>query len=219
MSKQVWKGGALLAPLPAALVTAGTPEASGVCTVAWTGIVNTKPPKTYISLRKSRYTYTLIEKTGEFVLHITTAAQARAVDYCGMYTGRKVDKFAKCGFTKTAGTQVVAPVIAECPLALECKVSSMQELGTHVLILADILATDADEAIIDGSGKLCLDRVRLLAFAHGEYFALGEKLGKFGFSAAKTKAPRAVGKAGAAAKAQGREKPRRGTGAAKQKKK
>lgn len=187
MSKQVWKGGALLAPLPAALVTSGDMEKSNVCTVAWTGIVNTKPPKTYISLRESRYSYELIEKTGEFVLHLTTAQQVRAIDYCGMYTGRKVDKFQKCGLTKTAGQSVAAPVIAECPLALECKVTSMQNLGTHVLILADVVAADVEDALLDKNGKLALDRVNLAAFAHGEYFALGKKLGKFGFSAAKPK--------------------------------
>ena len=185
MAKQVWKGGALLAPLPAVLVTTGNAERANIATVAWTGIVNTQPPKTYISLRKSRYSYELLEKSGECVINLTTAEMICKVDYCGIYTGRKVDKFKKCGFTKTEASEVSAPLIAECPLALECRVVRAEVLGTHVMFLCDIVATDVDDSLLDENGALDLSRAHLAAFAHGEYFALGKKLGKFGFSAAK----------------------------------
>ncbi|MBQ4599419.1 MAG: flavin reductase family protein [Clostridia bacterium] len=194
MAKQIWKGGALLAPLPAVLITSGDMENSNIATVAWTGIVNTIPPKTYISLRKSRYSYELIEKSREFVINLTTAEMVRKVDYCGIYTGRKVDKFQKCGFTKEAASAVAAPLIGESPLSLECRVTDMTDLGTHVMLLADILATDVDETLVDADGKLNLSRAHLAAYAHGEYFALGKKIGSFGFSAKKKKKPVKKGK-------------------------
>ena len=194
LSKQIWKGGALLAPLPAVLVTSGDMEKSNVCTVAWTGIVNTVPPKTYISRRKSRYSYELIEQTGEFVINLTTADMVKKTDYCGIFTGRKVDKWEKCAFTKVAASEVAAPVIGEAPLSLECRVTGMTELGTHVLILADVLATDVDDRLVDADGKLDLGKAGLAAYAHGEYFALGKSLGKFGFSAAKKKNRRTAAK-------------------------
>ena len=187
MAKQVWKGGALLAPLPAVLITTGDMENSNIATVAWTGIVNTIPPKTYISLRKSRYSYEIIEKTGEFAINLTTASMVKSVDYCGIYTGRKVDKFKKCNFTKEAASKISAPIIGESPLSLECKVTQTQDLGTHVMMLADILATNVDEKLLDKNGKMDLSRAELIAFAHGEYFALGKKLSGFGDSARKKK--------------------------------
>ncbi len=187
MAKQVWKGGALLAPLPAVLVTSGDMENSNIITIGWTGIVNTIPPKTYISVRKCRHSYGLIEQSREFVINLTTAEMIREVDYCGIYTGKKVDKFKKCGFTKEVASAVAAPLIGESPLSLECRVVEMTDLGTHVMFLADIVATDVDESLIDESGKLDLTRAHLTAYAHGEYFALGKKLGSFGFSAKKKK--------------------------------
>ena len=189
MAKQVWKGGALLAPLPAVLVTSGDMENSNIITIGWTGIVNTIPPKTYISVRKCRHSYGLIEQSREFVINLTTAEMIREVDYCGIYTGKKVDKFKKCGFTKEAASAVSVPIIGESPLSLECRVVEMTDLGSHVMFLADIVATDVDESLIDKDGKLDLTRAHLTAYAHGEYFALGKKLGKFGFSATKKKKP------------------------------
>lgn len=191
MAKQVWRGGALLAPLPAVLVTSGTMEHANVATVAWTGMVNTIPPKTYISLRKCRYSFELIEESGEFAINLTTADMIRAVDYCGMYTGRKTDKFKKCGLTKAPASKISAPLLAESPLCLECRVVERRELGTHVLLLADIVATDVEEALLDKNGKLDLARAHLAAFAHGEYFELGRRIGRFGFSAAGKKSLRA----------------------------
>ncbi len=158
MAKQIWKGGALLAPLPAVLVTSGTMDEANIATVAWTGIVNTIPPKTYISLRKSRYSFELIRQNGEFAINLTSADMVRTVDYCGIYTGRKVDKFKKCNLTKVPASQISAPLLGESPLSLECRVIEQRELGTHVLLLADIVATDVEEALLDKNGKLDLAR-------------------------------------------------------------
>ena len=185
MSKIVWKGGALLAPTPHSMVTCGTMEKPNVLTVAWTGIINTAPPKTYISVRPCRYSYPMIRESGEFVVNLTTAEMIRAADWCGVHTGAKVDKFARCNLHTEAASQVAAPLLSESPLALECRVTDMIPLGTHHMFLADIVAVDVDERLLDERGKLHLERAHLAAFAHGEYFELGKRLGAFGFSVRK----------------------------------
>ena len=182
MAKIKWRGGALTAPVPPVMVSCGNMEDSNIITVAWTGIINTVPPKTYISVRPSRHSYSLIKESGEFVVNLTTAEMIKKADFCGIYTGAKVDKFAKCGFDKEEATEVSCPVIAQSPLALECKVTDVIELGSHHMFLADIVAVDVDETLVDQKGKLHLDRAHLAAFAHGEYFELGRKIGYFGFS-------------------------------------
>lgn len=190
MSRQIWKGGALIAPLPAVLISCkgkdrDEKEAENVFTVAWTGIINTVPPKTYISVRKSRYSYDIIKNSREFVINIPTAKIVREVDYCGIYTGGKVDKFEKCGFTKEASNEVSVPCIGECPLCLECRVTDITELGTHDMFIADIVCTNVRDDIISSDGKLRLEKAGLMAFAHGEYFELGKRIGEFGFSTKK----------------------------------
>ena len=187
MSKVSWKGGTLLGPLPPTLVTCGTMEESNVLTVAWTGIASTHPPKTYISLRPTRHSYGIIKERGEFVIHLTPASLIRAADWCGVHTGRKVDKFAKWKLTKEPASVVAAPVIAQCPLALECRVTQILPLGSHDMFLADIVAVDVDERLLDESGALRLERADLAAFAHGAYYTLGKRIGKFGFSVRKKK--------------------------------
>ncbi len=187
MSKTKWKGGALIAPLPPVMVTSGDGEKSNIMTVAWTGIINTVPPKTYISVRPSRHSYNIIKESGEFVINLTPARLAKTADYCGIYTGAKVDKFAKCNLTKEDATEVACPLIGESPLSLECKVTEIIPLGTHDMFLADIVAVDVEDSLLDKEGKLHLDRAGLAAYAHGEYFELGKKIGKFGFSATKKK--------------------------------
>ena len=187
MKKISWKGSTLLAPMPPVMVSCGSFEASNIITIAWTGIVNTHPPMTYISVRPSRHSYNIIKESGEFVINLVTADQTRKADYCGIYTGKKVDKFAKCGFTKQEAKEVKCPIIAESPMALECKVKDIIHLGTHDMFLAEIVATDVDESLLDKDGKLCLDRAKLVTYAHGEYFEMGKKIGKFGFSTAKPK--------------------------------
>lgn len=185
MVKIKWRGGALTAPVPPVMVSCGSMEKSNIITVAWTGITNTVPPKTYISVRPSRYSYHLIKESGEFVINLTTADLIKRADYCGVYTGAKVDKFAKCGFGKEEASEVSCPLIEESPLSLECKVTDIIELGSHHMFMADIVAVDVDESLVDAKGKLHLERAGLAAFAHGEYFELGKKIGYFGFSADK----------------------------------
>ena len=189
MAKLKWKGGALVAPVPPAMISCGS-EADGtsnIITIAWTGIVNTIPPKTYISVRPSRHSYNLIKESREFAINLTTSALVRHADYCGIYTGAKVDKFQKCSLTKEPATEISCPLIAESPLSLECKVTDVIPMGSHDMFLADIVAVDVDEKLLDKDGKLHLDKAGLVAFAHGEYFALGEKLGTFGYSVKKKK--------------------------------
>ncbi|MBQ5960710.1 MAG: flavin reductase family protein [Firmicutes bacterium] len=180
-----WKGGTIEAPLPAVLVTSGTMDKANVMTVAWTGIVNTDPPMTYISVRPERYSYEIIRDRREFVINLPTAQMARTVDYCGVKSGRDTDKIAACHLNLLPGEMVRAPLIAECPLQLECRVRQEMALGSHHMFLADILAVRVDPSVVDPSGKLRIDQCGLLAYAHGQYFALGRILGKFGYSVAK----------------------------------
>ena len=187
MAKINWKGSTLLGPLPTVMVSCGTMEKSNIITVAWTGITNTVPPKTYISVRPSRHSHGIIKEQGEFVLNLTPSHLVRAADYCGTYTGAKVDKFAKCKLTKLFVDEVKAPLIAECPLSLCCRVTEVIPLGSHDMFLADIVAVDVDESLLDEKGKLHLERAHLAAYAHGDYFELGKRIGGFGYSVAKKK--------------------------------
>ena len=182
MAKVNWKGGTLLAPLPAVMVSCGDMENSNIITIGWTGIVNTHPPMTYISVRPSRHSYDIIKEMGEFAINLVTADLVKKADYCGIYTGKKVDKFAKCQLTKAEAEHLSCPIIAESPVALECKVKDVIPLGTHDMFLAEIVGVDVDEELINSEGKLCLNRVKLTSYAHGEYYELGKKIGKFGGS-------------------------------------
>ena len=179
----------MLSPLPPAIVSCADGERKNLITVAWTGILSTVPPRTYISVRPTRYSHDIIENSGEFVINLCTEELCRAADYCGMYTGAKVDKFEKCGLTPIPSTEVACPSLGESPLSLECRVFEVKRLGSHDMYLADIVAVTVDDSLLDGQGKLRLDRAHLCAYSHGEYFGLGKRLGKFGFSAAKKKKP------------------------------
>ncbi len=190
MNKIEWSGSALLAPVPPALVTCSSETEDGevinnILTVAWTGIVCSKPAKTYISLRPSRYSYELVKKSGEFVINLTTEKLAKAADFCGVRSGRSLDKFAACGLHIGTASKVRAPILTESPVSLECRVSDVMELGSHVMFLADIVAVDVDENIVDSEGRLMIERAGLIAYTHGDYFALGRRLGDFGFSVRK----------------------------------
>lgn len=185
MSKITLKPGTLLAPLPAVLVTCGTIEKANALTIAWTGIINTIPPMTYISVRPERHSYPIIKETGEFVINLTTSAMARETDFCGVRSGRDMNKLEKCRLTLTAGKTVSAPVIEQSPLSLECKVREIKELGSHHMFIAEITGIQAEERFMDSKGKLNLQQAGLMAYSHGEYFALGRKLGDFGFSVRK----------------------------------
>ena len=187
MPKTEWKGATLLAPVPPALVSCGTLEAPNALAIAWTGILNSQPPKTYISVRPERYSYGLIKASGEFIINLPTAALVRAVDYCGVRSGRSENKLAAARLTPEAVPGFAAPAIAESPLCLACRVTDIVPLGTHDMFLADIISVQVDEELIDANGRLCLARAGLCAYAHGEYFALGRKIGSFGFSVKKKK--------------------------------
>jgi len=185
MSKIAWNPGTLLAPVPPTLVSCGTLAAPAVLTVAWAGTLNTKPPRTYNSVRPTRHSYPILKETGEFVINLPPASLVRAVDLCGCKTGATADKFALAGLTAAPASKVAAPLIDDCPLCLECRVFDTVLLGSHEMFLADIVAVDVDEKLVDDAGRLHLDRAGLLAYAHGEYFALGAKVGSFGFSVRK----------------------------------
>ena len=187
MSKVKWKGGALLAPVPPTIVTCGTVEKPNALTVAWTGILNTHPPKTYVSVRPGRYSYNLIKESGEFVINLTSKDLVRAADFCGVRSGRDMDKLAACGITAEESTEVGAPSLAESPLSIECRVTDVLPLGTHDMFMADVVAVTVKEELLDQDGKLRLDKSGLVAYSHGEYFELGKKLGFFGFSVQKKK--------------------------------
>jgi flavin reductase (DIM6/NTAB) family NADH-FMN oxidoreductase RutF len=189
MAKAQWKGGTLLAPVPPALVTCSDGERDNLLTVAWTGIVNSDPPKTYVSIRPSRFSHGIIKKSGVFAINLTTKDLARATDWCGVYTGAKVDKFERCQLQKEPANEIDCPILADAPVALECKVTDVISLGSHDMFLADIVAVDVDEKLIGEDGKLHLERAGLIAYAHGDYYELGKRLGKFGYSVAKKKKP------------------------------
>ena len=187
MAKTKWRGGTLLAPVPPALVTCKDGDRENVLTIAWTGIVNSDPPKTYISVRPSRYSYEIIKNSGVFAINLTTKSLVRAADWCGVRTGAKLDKFERCRLLREKANEIDCPILADSPLVLECRVTDVIPLGSHDMFLSDIVAVDVDEALVDESGKLHLDRAGLVAYSHGEYFELGKRLGKFGYSVAKKK--------------------------------
>mgnify|MGYP000509048779 FL=1 len=186
-TKESWKGSVITAPLPPTLVTCGTMEKPNVFTVAWTGILNTQPPVTYISVRPERYSYGLIKESGEFAVNLATEQLVRAVDYCGVKSGRNTDKFKDTGFSVQEAWELRCPILVQSPVNIECRVREIVSLGTHDMFIADIVRLDAAKELIDENGRLALDKAGLLAYAHGEYFALGRKLGSFGYSVKKKK--------------------------------
>lgn len=187
--KVPFKPGTLIYPLPAVMVSCGdAPENYNILTIAWTGTVCSDPPMCYISVRRERYSYDIIKRTGEFVINLTTEALAAATDWCGVRSGRDHNKFREMHLTPEAGQVVKAPLIAESPLNIECRVADIRPLGSHDMFLADVVAVDAEESLIDKStGAFQLNHAQPLAYSHGKYYGLGEKLGGFGFSVKKKK--------------------------------
>lgn len=177
----------LLAPLPVVLVSCGSGANANLITVAWTGIVNSKPPMTYVSIRPERHSYGLIRESGEFVINLVNERMVRAVDSCGVRSGRDTDKFKVYGFDRFACEGLDCPGVVQAPLSLACKVRQVLPLGSHDMFLAEIVGVYADRKLLDGSGKLRLDRADLAAYSHGEYFSLGSVLGTFGYSVRKKK--------------------------------
>ena len=187
MSKVTWKPGTFLYPLPAIMVSCGDMDRSNIITVAWTGIMNTDPAMVYISVRPSRYSYNLIKESGEFVINLTTKDLAYATDWCGVKTGEKVDKFKEMRLTKEKAKFVKCPMIKESPVSVECRVKEIKDLGTHHMFVAEVLAINADEKYIDEKGAFDISKCDLIAYSNGNYYSLGKKIGRFGFSVQKNK--------------------------------
>ena len=186
MAREYWKGGNMLYPVPAVMVSCGREnEKPNIITVAWAGTVCSDPVMLSISVRKERYSYKIIKETGEFAVNLVTAELVKAADFCGVRSGRDIDKFKKCGLTEVSSKTITAPSIAESPLSLECKVKQVIELGSHDMFLAEVTAVSVDDRFMDKNGKFHLNDTGLAAYSHGEYFELGKKLGKFGFSVKK----------------------------------
>lgn len=203
MAKQAWKGGNMLYPLPAVMVSCANEAGErDIVTVAWAGTVCTNPPMLSISLRPERHSYHIVRESGEFVVNLVTARLQRACDWCGVRSGRDFDKWAECGLTPApAATLGLAPAIEESPVSIECRVRDVLELGSHHLFLADVTAVQVEEGLLDARGRLDLARAGLTAYSHGEYFELGRRIGSFGYSVRKDRprqAPRRGGRGGRA---------------------
>lgn len=188
MAKQQWKAGNMVYPLPAVMVSVTDGNGNdNIITVAWVGTVCTNPAMVSISVRPERHSYGMIRATGEFVINLTTEKLAYATDYCGVRSGKDIDKFKEMKLTKEQASFVKAPMIGESPVNIECKVKSVEELGSHHMFLAEVLAVHADEAYMDETGKFDLNSANPLIYSHGEYYSIGNKLGKFGYSVKKSK--------------------------------
>ena len=185
--RQAWKPGNMLYPLPAVMVSAADKEGNAnILTVAWTGTVCSDPAMLYISVRPERYSYHMIRETGEFVVNLTTEKLAYATDWCGVRSGRDVDKWKEMKLSKGVSESLAyAPVILESPVNIECRVTEVKELGSHHMFLADVTAVQIDERYMKKNGKFMLNSTGLLAYSHGEYRGLGKELGSFGWSVKK----------------------------------
>ena len=187
MSKEYWKPGNMLYPVPAVMVSCGRErEKPNIITVAWAGTICSDPAMVSISVRKERYSHDIIKETGEFVINLVNKRLVRATDYCGVKSGRDVDKFAETRLTPQASRYVKAPGIEESPVNIECKVKDVLELGSHHMFIAEVAGVQVSEKYMNETGKFELNKLGLVAYSHGEYFELGEKIGKFGYSVKKS---------------------------------
>jgi flavin reductase (DIM6/NTAB) family NADH-FMN oxidoreductase RutF len=182
MSKALWKSGTMVYPAPAVLVSCGTMENPNLITIAWTGTICTNPAMAYISIRPERYSYDLIKDSKVFAINLTTKKMVRATDYCGVKSGRDVDKFKETGLTPIKGQLIDAPIVKESPLTIECEVTEIIKLGSHDMFLAKVLGITVEESLLDHTGKFRLDKAELIAYSHGSYYSLSEALGTFGYS-------------------------------------
>ena len=188
MAKQTWKAGNMLYPLPAVMVSCADKEGNAnIITVAWAGTICTNPPMVSISVRPERYSYHMIEETGEFVINLTTEALAWATDYCGVKSGRDVDKFREAKLTKEAAEKVSCPMIAESPVNIECKLEKIEKLGSHHMFIANVVAVHVDDQYMNETGRFALELSKPLVYSHGQYFSMGNLLGTFGYSIRKKK--------------------------------
>ena len=189
MAKINWKPGTMIYPLPAVLVSCGeTPEEYNLITIAWTGTICSDPPMCYISVRPSRHSYEIIKRTREYVINITTEELARATDWSGVRSGNKYNKWKEMGLTPELASIVKAPIVAEAPISIECKVKEIVELGTHHMFISEVVNVIADDKYIDAeTGAFSLKKADPICYSHGHYFKVGEPIGKFGWSVEKKK--------------------------------
>lgn len=188
MAKQHWKPGNMLYPVPAVMVSCQRQgEQPNIITVAWAGTVCSDPAMVSVSIQKKRYSYGIIRDSGEFVVNLTTKKLAKATDYCGVRSGRDVDKFAETGLTPCPSQAVGCPGIAQSPVNIECRVTEVKNLGSHDLFLAQVVGVSVDETLLDTSGRLRLSRSGLMVYSHGNYFEVGQQIGSFGYSVKKKK--------------------------------
>lgn len=190
MAKQTWKPGNMIYPVPAVMVSCGTIDEPNIITIAWTGTICTNPPMTYISIRPSRYSYEIIKKTGEFVINLTTKDLVFATDFCGVRSGKNLDKFKEMNLTIAKSKEVSAPSILESPVNIECKVQEIKELGSHHMFIAQVVSVSADEKYLDNKQKFNLDKANPICYSHGRYYTLGQEVGEFGYSVKKKKIKR-----------------------------
>lgn len=211
MAKISMKPGTMLNPVPVVMVTCADENAPNIITIAWTGIINSDPPMTYVSVRKERYSHKLIMDSGEFVINLTTEDLVKATDFCGVRSGKNVDKAAETGLSYVPAEIVGCPMIGESPVNIECRVKEVRELGSHDMFMAEIVKVHADEKLFDENGRLCLEKAGLISYSHGEYFGLKRSpLGKFGFSVMKAKTRKRINREKAV-----QQKSRRRTGSRK----
>ena len=183
MAKISWKPGNMIYPLPAVMVTCANEQGEdNILTIAWTGTICTNPPMTYISVRPERHSYHMIKESGEFVINLTTKKLVKAVDFCGVRSGRTMDKFERMHLTREKAKIVKAPMIAESPVNIECRVTEIKELGSHHMFLAEVVNVNVDESLMDANGKFHLSKSNLLVYSHGGYYETGKELGSFGYS-------------------------------------
>lgn len=188
MPKQMWKAGNMLYPLPVVMVSCGREGGrANIITVAWSGTICTNPPMVSISIRKERYSYDIIKDSGMFVINLVNDKLVSAADWCGVRSGREYDKFKEMKLTRADGSIPGMPLIKESPVNIECVVREIKELGSHDMFIADVKNVWADEKYMDENGKFCLNSSGLITYSHGEYFGLGKKYGKFGYSVSKKK--------------------------------
>lgn len=188
MSKQLWKPGNMLYPLPVVMVSvAGADGEKNILTIAWTGTICSDPPMVSISVRPERHSYNMIRETGEFVINLTTEELAFATDYCGIKSGRDVDKFKEMHLTPIPGEVVKAPLIKESPVNIECRVMEVKKLGSHDMFLAEVVAVHADELYMDENHKFHLEKASPIVYSHGTYLTTGKEIGTFGYSVRKKK--------------------------------
>lgn len=188
MGKQIWKPSTLLNPVPVVMVTcADEAGKANIITLAWAGTINSDPPMLSISVRRERYSYSLIKEKGQFAVNLTTQKLAFATDLCGVKSGRDIDKFEAAGLTAEKASVIDVPIIKESPVSLECVVKNRLELGSHDMFIAEIVAVNVEDGLLDDNGKLLLDKAGLICYSHGKYWTLGKELGFFGYSVAKKK--------------------------------